>query len=99
MMPVTQRKVTVVPHSLAAVAAAICLVVSVAWDRPAQQMAEQEQAAASPTAAVMTGRDATANTAHGEEDRNGGAKETAGKSNNRDFQLIALLFPRRTGGG
>lgn len=95
MLPVTHRKVTIVPHSLAAIAAGICLLAAFAWDSPVNdRIASGEVAATSRVAETGDGRP-------GSEDQGGEpARETSATRNNTaDFRLLPLLMPRSSGGG
>ena len=99
MLPVTRRKVTVVPHSLAAVAAAVCLIAALAWEGPGKELAGAEQAGTEMAAGITTGRESASTVPNSGDERNENAREKTRERTNRDFQLISLLFPRSNGGG
>lgn len=96
MLPVTHRKVTVIPHSLAAIAAGICLLAAFAWESPRTDLVAEADAGA-PSGVVETTAEREKN---GEENSGDSAREaTRTGKNAAEFRLFPLLLPRNSGGG
>lgn len=96
MLPVTHHKVLVVPHSLAAVAAAVCLVAALAWDRQAaleNDLAGIETAIESQSVAEEEASEKN-NTA-----RAGEQRRDAATRRQLEIRLFPILLNPSSGGG
>lgn len=95
MLPVTHKKVLVIPHSLAAVAAAVCLVAALAWDRqdPLQEDLTDTQTAVEAAEAEEETTEPN-HVARAREQKNG-----AGNRRQLELRLFPLLLNPRSGGG